>query len=79
MINFSDVKVGKKNFIPEKVLEFCKSAKENDNVSNITIKVKINVEGKEVRTTDRLVKIIAQFEKKVREVFQSVDNVEYEE
>ena len=62
-IYFSDIKVGKKNYIREKVLEFCKGTKDDD-INNINIQISMTVEGKEVKLTNRLNKLIAKFEKK---------------
>ena len=61
-IYFSDIKVGKKNYIREKVLEFCKGTKDNDDINNINIQISMTVEGKEVKLTNRLNKLIAKFE-----------------
>ena len=63
-IYFSDIKVGKKNYIREKVLEFCEGTKDNDDINNINIQISMTVEGKEVKLTNRLNKLIAKFEKK---------------
>ena len=79
-IYFSDIKVGKKNYIREKVLEFCKGTKDNDDINNINIQISMTVEGKEVKLTNRLNKLIAKFEeKKVKEELKNVENVEFEE